>query len=51
MSRILSVLSRALYPVPRRCRANAWASVYVGVYDVDADGVVPEDADVDGDSR
>jgi hypothetical protein len=38
MSRVLSVLSRALYPVPRRCRANAWASVYAEVYDVDPDG-------------
>jgi hypothetical protein len=47
----MSVLSRALYPVPRRCRANAWASVYAGMYDVDADGVDPEDADPDDDSR
>jgi hypothetical protein len=22
-------------PTPRRCRANAWASVYAGLYDVD----------------
>jgi len=36
MSRILSILSRvALRPVPRRCRANAWASVYAEMYDVE----------------
>jgi hypothetical protein len=41
MSRILSVLSRlSVRSVPRRCRANAWASVYAEVYDVEprADG-------------
>ncbi|WP_380678382.1 hypothetical protein [Salinigranum sp. GCM10025319] len=56
MSRLLSVLSRVLYPVPRRCRANAWASVYAGMYDVDTDGsdaddVDPDNADADDDRR
>ncbi|WP_318570307.1 hypothetical protein [Salinigranum marinum] len=36
MSRILSIVSRiAPRPVPRRCRANAWASVYAEMYDVE----------------
>ncbi|WP_161570067.1 hypothetical protein [Salinigranum halophilum] len=41
MSRIASLLSRLrLRRVPRRCRANAWASVYAELYEADprADG-------------
>jgi hypothetical protein len=41
MSRLLSIVSRVVpRPVPRRCRANAWASVYAELYDVEprADG-------------
>jgi hypothetical protein len=34
MSRITSILSEVIPRVPRRCRANAWASVYAEVYDV-----------------
>jgi hypothetical protein len=36
MSRLRSVLSRLGFRrVPRRCRANAWASVYAELHDVD----------------
>jgi hypothetical protein len=52
MSRLLSIVSRAVPRVPRRCRANAWASVYAELYDVEprADGGRDSDSD-DTDGR
>jgi hypothetical protein len=48
MSRITSLLSAlGVRAVPRRCRANAWASVYAGLHAVEpqADGGEEEQTD------